>query len=65
MDIKKMEIERLAGEYEDAKARYEMLGMMNTPSDPGERRASGIVFALAKNSMLIARDALNRAMYPD
>lgn len=57
---RKTEITRLAIEAHDKRLRYQMLGMMNTPSDPEESRKAAAEYAIAEAEMMEAQHLLAR-----
>jgi len=59
---KRREIERLSAEAHDKRMRYEAFGMMNTPNEPGARKASAVEYALARREMIEASRALEDAL---
>ncbi len=63
-DERKAEIAKLAGEAHDKRRYYEMLGMMNTPSDPDAKREAAIAYAIAQAEMFEAKHLLERAQQP-
>ena len=63
-DQRKAEIAKLAGEAHDKRMHYEMLGMMNTPSDPDEKRKAAITYAISEAEMWEAKHRLERAKQP-
>jgi len=63
-DEKKARIAELAGNAHDKRMRHEMLGMMNTPSDPEDRKKAAIEYAISRAEMMEAQHFLDRAMQP-
>jgi hypothetical protein len=59
---KRLEIEQLAADAYDKRQRYEALSMANTPSDPEEKKAAKIAYALAYREMIEADRALDHAL---
>jgi len=59
---KRCEIERLAEDANDKRLRCEVLGMMNTPSEPEARKAGAVKYALARREMIEASRALGDAL---
>jgi hypothetical protein len=59
---KRLEIEQLAADAYDKRQRYEALSMANTPSDPEEKKAAKIAYALAKRELIEANRALEDAL---
>ena len=60
IDERKAEIERLAGIAFDKRLYYENLGIMNTPTDPKEKRKAAQVYAVAQAEMYDAEKALRK-----
>ena len=57
-----MTLEQLGEAEQNAKLRYEMLGMMNTPSDPVERAKLHLEYESAYVAWSKARSALLDAL---
>ena len=58
-------LRQLAATAHDKGERYKMLGMMNTPSDPDEKKQSAIEYAIARGEMIDASNALRTRLMPN
>jgi hypothetical protein len=59
---KRRKIEILAADAHDKRVRYEGRQMMNTPSDPEERKKNAIAYAIAQAEMIEANRLLEDGM---
>lgn len=59
---KKLKIEQLAAIAHDKSERFKIMGMMNTPTEPAEKRKSAVEYAVARAEMIDANRALENAL---
>ena len=59
---KKVKIERLAAIAHDKSERFKVMGMMNTPTEPANKRQIAVEYAVARGEMIDANRSLEDAL---